>query len=645
LLDAPLEETLNRLHDIESHDSWWRELLQRAGTAYVRPDFLAKPSIQEWLGEAAVRDDLKALARATLLPGSTNEAEISARLAERYAHYTGEATQLATGPIDAIVNILLAGTLSQATKGDLVVAGMLQESHEQVSARLDTIEGKISGLSPDEIVTQAFTEKAQAALDLIIARRSIPSVDARAEIVALARRLENEGDLRFCARPVKVQIYLWAARLHGQNKDNIKLAREYRGKALSIDTAADTEIIDAWLTANSGEVVSALARLRNIDTPDGRSNLIAMLSLHHGRQRALDWLAANELNDINLLTAMGWKNAATLLAEAGRWEDAAARLEALPENMIADCPDIPYVEGVINAALTLPPSVRRLALTMQIFEKQIEPLQGAEVVKRHQRALHCFDRAKQSFGVFGEKTRAAGAETWRTWLLLTEPSTRPEGERIVIDAMREGATAIDYAQLAYTFGIPFDSAQLERHLEIRELAGGLSPPEVAAKLALYRQTRSKAQVVTFLEQERSNLSSAVTAAGYWFLLVTALVDAGQLERAEQTLVDNGEAFEEDLERLRDQIRLRRGEDVLKSFKDRFLETNEDIDLQALCDNLLRAKVRTLIKFGGTVLNCFRGREMYAVHIVSATPCFEWTGTRKSSIFCLAQTILSQLITT
>src|SRR5262249_48457751 len=72
LLDAPLEETLNRLHDIESHDSWWRELLQRAGTAYVRPDFLAKPSIQAWLGEAAVRDDLKALARATLLPGSTN---------------------------------------------------------------------------------------------------------------------------------------------------------------------------------------------------------------------------------------------------------------------------------------------------------------------------------------------------------------------------------------------------------------------------------------------------------------------------------------------------------------------------------------------------------------------------------------------
>jgi hypothetical protein len=66
LLDAPLEETLNRLQDIESHDTWWRELLQRAESAYVRPDYLAKPSIRDWLTEAAVRDDLKTLARAVL---------------------------------------------------------------------------------------------------------------------------------------------------------------------------------------------------------------------------------------------------------------------------------------------------------------------------------------------------------------------------------------------------------------------------------------------------------------------------------------------------------------------------------------------------------------------------------------------------
>jgi hypothetical protein len=85
LLDGLFEETLNRLQDIESHDSWWREVLQRAQSAYVRPEYLAKPSIREWLTEAAVRDDLKALARAELLPGSAESAAITGRLAGRFS--------------------------------------------------------------------------------------------------------------------------------------------------------------------------------------------------------------------------------------------------------------------------------------------------------------------------------------------------------------------------------------------------------------------------------------------------------------------------------------------------------------------------------------------------------------------------------
>jgi hypothetical protein len=73
-IDASLEATLSRLQQIEGNDSWWRELLQSAEIAYVRPDYLAKPSVREWLSEVAVRDDLKALARGKLLPGSPDEA-------------------------------------------------------------------------------------------------------------------------------------------------------------------------------------------------------------------------------------------------------------------------------------------------------------------------------------------------------------------------------------------------------------------------------------------------------------------------------------------------------------------------------------------------------------------------------------------
>lgn len=585
LLDTRLEETLNRLQDIEAHDSWWGELLQRAEAAYVRPEYLAKPSIRDWLSEAEVRDKLKTLARATLLSGLGDDAAIRGRLSERYSHHTGEAQPLATGPIDAIITILLAGALARATKGDLLVAGLVQVSHQNIAARLDSIEGKIGAVSPDPIVSQVHTETSKAALDLILRRRSIPAVDALGEIAGLAARLGDQGDLRFCERRLQSQIYLWAARLHAQSKDKIEGARAYRVKAVSTDAAADRGIVDAWLSATGGDVDAGLARLRDINTADGRSNLLMMLSVHQGRQRALGWFDANP-NDTSLLTALGWKNAATLLAEAGRWDDAAASLEALPDEMTAECPDILYVEGVINAALTLPVGIRRFALTMQVIERPVETLQGAEIAVRHRRALRSFELAKESLRELGEKTRAAGAETWRTWLLLTEPSSRQDGERLVVEAMREGATAVDYAQLAYTFGIDFDPAALERHLTIRELAGGLSPPEVGAKLALYRHTQSKAEVVSFLEQERANLNSVVTPAGHSFLLFTALVDAGQLERAERILSDNRDVFAEDFERLKDHIRLRRGEDVLTSFQDRFLETGDDVDLITLCDNLL-----------------------------------------------------------
>src|SRR6516225_5583407 len=67
LLDSGLEETLNRLQDIEVHSSWLHEVLQRIETAYVRPEYLAKPSVRDWLSQTAVREDLKALARANLL--------------------------------------------------------------------------------------------------------------------------------------------------------------------------------------------------------------------------------------------------------------------------------------------------------------------------------------------------------------------------------------------------------------------------------------------------------------------------------------------------------------------------------------------------------------------------------------------------
>lgn len=136
LLEGLLDDTLSRLHNIAAHDVWWRDLLRRAASQYVRPEYLEKPAIREWLSESAVRDDLKLLTRIQLLPGASEEASIKARLADRYSAYTGEAAPLAAGPVDAIVNILLAGALAPASKSDLLLAGLVRVCQADDSSAL-----------------------------------------------------------------------------------------------------------------------------------------------------------------------------------------------------------------------------------------------------------------------------------------------------------------------------------------------------------------------------------------------------------------------------------------------------------------------------------------------------------------------------
>jgi hypothetical protein len=587
-IDSSLEATLSRLQQIEANDPWWHELYQRAAIAYVRPDYLAKPSVREWLTEDAVRHDLKALARGKLLPGSPDEALIRERLASRYAFHTLEAPQLATGPVDAVVNILLAGVLAPLGKETRFLAGLVHDATNQIVSHVDSrfqaVEQRLDTRPAHEIVDH--TQTCQSKLTRILQRRSLPSIDAQTEIATLADRIGNQGNLRSCDEKLKSQVFLWAARLHASSrKDKADAARHYRDAALSIDASADTTFVDAWLTAGAGDVDAALMLLREVDSPDAHSNTLAMLAVHHGCQRALEWFDTHGAVKPDFFTATGWKNAVSMLAESERWSEAASQLAALPESYVLECPDILYVDGVVNVALILPEWLRPHTLRMEIIERHVEIFQGTIATKHRERALESFARASQLMKEIGALDRAAGAEIRRTWLLLKEPSTYQLGRATVESAMRQGLAAVEYAHLAYVFNIPFDTAPLEQHLHIRELSGGLAPQELFAKLALYRQMRPPADVARFLQEERLSLTAVLSPAGHSFLLARALAEAGQFDEAQQLISENLQVLGEDGDRILDQIRAQRGEDVLQSFEDRFLVTDSDIDLQNLCEHL------------------------------------------------------------
>ena len=199
LLEGPLDAILDRLANIDKHDSWWRGLLQWAQSQYITPDYLSKPSVREWLSEPDVRRDLKALVRASLLPTSEDSSPTIRRLAERHAGRTGEAMQLAIGPIDAIVNIAVASVYSPASGGDRLVAGLFQEGFSRLFAELQARDAaKISpNLSRqdrriiDDAVTSPDPEHRRVAY---LARRIVNMARATHELVLERRRLRPALD-------------------------------------------------------------------------------------------------------------------------------------------------------------------------------------------------------------------------------------------------------------------------------------------------------------------------------------------------------------------------------------------------------------------------------------------------------------------
>ena len=153
LVDGLLNGTLDRIRGGNIDSGWWQGLLDQFGQQYVAPDFLRKPALQEWLLEESVADDLKAIATRRIMPTAEDEASLRDRLAQSYSDRTGEAVELAAGPIDVMVAILVAGYLEAIPADQLAVAGMMQAGFARTDARLDSLSQFIS--SPIDPITRA----------------------------------------------------------------------------------------------------------------------------------------------------------------------------------------------------------------------------------------------------------------------------------------------------------------------------------------------------------------------------------------------------------------------------------------------------------------------------------------------------------
>ena len=484
-MDHSLNNTLNRLRGGNIDDNWWSKLLSQVGQQYIAPDFLNTPALQEWLAEENVADDLKALATAQIMTSTSNDAVIRARLAQSYSYRTGETHQLANGPIDVAVAILVTGYIAAIPSDQRPVFGLLQEVSGHIDERFDHLQENLPLAAADPITQKAHTDQAIRELSIILIVRVLDPLKSRRSIQKLLDQVER-GDLAAANNSAKNKVRYWTARLCASDNETLALARQLRNELQPTDLDMDLSIVDALLTEADGDTDNALRILRDHDTPDPRSALFSLLAHSQGEHGALDWFEQQDArSDPQFFTAVGWRTWAVCMAKVGKWEEAALRLLNI-QSYWQEMPALALVEGVINAAMLLPDDHRETALKIVPIYQGVTPNLVARAENYHSRAVTCFEFVEQRLADIADDDFARSISDWRLWIRLMDPNStnRNVVRDEICQRMKEGAEAVNLMQFAWAFDILVDVEPLRVYLGQRKQLGGLNEHELRAEFLL-----------------------------------------------------------------------------------------------------------------------------------------------------------------
>jgi hypothetical protein len=565
-LESSFDETLARLQTVD--ETWWRNPPAKLAHAYVAPDLFRIQSVQDWLALAQTQDDLKALARAEIAGGSEDD-QVRARLSSSFMQATGHNQARGRDAISDCVAILLAGAAERLPPEVQIHSDIEETRHAKTQAMVAEVRESIRNRSGQTVVADVAKDE----LVLILKRRSIPGVDAFQELTRLLERIERD-DLQGAQELSEPELRYWLARLGASSKPPRPAdAEKHLQRLRALDPSRDVRIVEAWLIAIQDGFDAAIQHIRDVDNPDARSTLFALLQ-RKDAELALEWLKEQRSEGASLLTGIGWRNAVVLLAEHGHWKEAAEVLSRLPAAHRIECPDMPFLEGVIHAAMLLPLRWRPYALRGNVFHPDmVRHIREDEGAARHRaKALGCFADAIEHLRQVRAEGRIEAARPWELWLRLsaTDAPTRDTARAEIAQMMRDGDRAVRFVELAWAFDIPSELETLRRHLATRERYGGLSEPDLYAKLVLLRWRGPPAELAAFIERELPVLERKASRDGLLGLQVEALANAGEPDRAAALLEAHTAEFDpEGLKQLRDLVRLRRGESVRQSREEHY----------------------------------------------------------------------------
>ena len=629
LMESNLDQTLDRLRGGKVEDSWWRRTLDRLGHQYIAPDFLTNPALREWLADTHVADDLKVLAKTLIMGGPDSDLEIRGRLAHSYSNRTGEANQLADGPIEVTVAILVAGYIASIPPDQRALAGMFQQMFGSVHERFDRLEETRLSALRDPIIPQAHTDQAEKELSRILMLRTFDPRRALQNIQELRQRVSDEGNLLAASRATKNKVLYWTARLCAGDAETRASARRLREELRQADSDRDLSIVDALLAESDGNTDEALRFLRDHRDSDSRTALFGILTRAQGEHAALAWYAEQASpDDGQFFTAVGWMNWAVCMAKVGHWNEAAQRLLNF-ESHWQQMPALALVEGIINAAMLLPDEHREKALETIPVYLGVTPTLVVGAEKHHSRAADCFEFAEQSTKDIADSDLARFIADWRLWVRLMDPN--PTNANAVRDEiaqdMEKGARAVELIPFVYAFNISFKVEPLRHYLERRKQFGGLNDRERLAECLVAERSMKPRDLVTYLEQHKTHLSEVMLLALVTTMHVDALVRDNQTERARALVLAHAiELGEAHAQRLTVMIDAHEGHDPREQLELSYRQTGSLVDLKNLVGHLktvndhaaLQPLLRELFKRERTVENA-----QDLVKCFSAPPFFDY----------------------
>ena len=552
--------------------------------------------MQKWLADARVAEQLKSFAREILIGRARGDEEARALRPDVLRKVPGEPQETTTKATEAVVAILVAGYRAAIPPEQQPLAGMFQEMFGQSDGRFDNLQGdnlanlRQSAAQHPSVADQVVTARAKQELSSILKLRGFNTDKARKNLEELLQRVKDR-DLATADLAIRESICHWTARLCAMNEETLPHAQVLRAELAEADSGLDLSIVDALIAETEGDGDKALRLLRDCDDPDSRSVWFGLLRRVKGPNAALRWIQQQEgKNDSGFFAPSGWLNWAVLMAELERWEEALRRLADL-EDSWQELPMLALIDGIINAAMLLPPEFRKQALYGVPFLKSVPPNQGASAELCHARATRCFDFVKLwiSHHDIGSPKWIEEVADWIRWLQLMNPlAERAAAARMAIqDCMNDGMSAVGAIPFAYAFDIPFDAQPLKKYLQHRTDLGGLEDRELRAEFLLSARSLQAGDLISYLESNGTRLAKVIPTEFLAGLHAEALLKEGQSPyKAEELTKTYKSVLDQDqLNRLGIFFDAHEGKEIGERLKAQYQQTDSLVDLRNVISHL------------------------------------------------------------